>query len=106
MAHAYTPEAIARCVRLGVRSIEHGNGLDAPTAAAMAAAGAHLSQTVVTYAALVEEGAAGGMPRELVAKVGRRRRPRDEGCARGRVPRTILRRGAPPSRPLVIVYRE
>src|SRR5499427_3683522 len=33
MAHAYTPEAIARCVRLGVRSIEHGNLIDQETAA-------------------------------------------------------------------------
>ena len=29
MAHAYTPEAIARAVRAGVRSIEHGNLIDA-----------------------------------------------------------------------------
>ena len=69
-AHAYTPEAITRCVRLGVRCIEHGNRLDGSSAAAMAKGGAFLSQTVLTHKALVEEGEAGGMPRELVAKVG------------------------------------
>ena len=30
MAHAYTPEAITRAVRAGVRTIEHGNLIDAP----------------------------------------------------------------------------
>ena len=70
MAHAYTPAAIARCVRLGVRSIEHGNQLDEGAAAAMAAAGAFLSQTNVTYLALRESGEAAGMPAPLVAKVG------------------------------------
>ena len=28
MAHAYTPEAILRCMRLGVKCIEHGNLLN------------------------------------------------------------------------------
>ena len=70
MAHAYTPAAIARCVRLGVRSIEHGNQLDEAAAAAMAEAGAFLSQTNVTYLALRESGEAAGMPAPLVAKVG------------------------------------
>ena len=70
-AHAYTAEAIARCVRLGVRSIEHGNILDENAAKAMAKAGAFLSQTNITYVALREEGASGGMPAALVAKVGR-----------------------------------
>lgn len=36
-AHAYMPSAIVRAVEAGVRSIEHGNFLDAPTAQAMAA---------------------------------------------------------------------
>lgn len=35
-AHAYTPRAIERAVRCGVRSIEHGNYIDPPTAQAMA----------------------------------------------------------------------
>ena len=40
LAHAYTPAAIRRAVECGVRSIEHGNLIDAPTAALMAARGA------------------------------------------------------------------
>ena len=44
MAHAYTPEAIIRCVQLGVKSIEHGNLLNEEAALAMAEAGAYLSQ--------------------------------------------------------------
>ena len=35
-AHAYMPRAIERAVRCGVRSIEHGNYIDPPTAQAMA----------------------------------------------------------------------
>jgi imidazolonepropionase-like amidohydrolase len=69
-AHAYTAEAILRAVRLGVTSIEHGNLLDEEAAIAMRDAGAHLSQTIVTYAALVEDGLKYGMPQRLVDKVG------------------------------------
>jgi imidazolonepropionase-like amidohydrolase len=36
MAHAYTPRAIARAVRAGVRSIEHGHLADEATAAMLA----------------------------------------------------------------------
>ncbi|KAF8068175.1 hypothetical protein HT031_001861 [Scenedesmus sp. PABB004] len=69
-AHAYTPKAIARALAAGARSIEHGNWLDADTAATMANCGAWLVPTTVTYAALAREGEAGGMPAALVAKVG------------------------------------
>ncbi len=69
MAHAYTPEAIARCVRLGVRSIEHGNLIDAETAALMAAEDAFLVPTLVTYEALRREGARFGFPEVSIAKI-------------------------------------
>lgn len=69
-AHAYTPPAITRALAAGVRSIEHGNWLDEDTAELMAADGAFLVPTTITYAALQREGVAGGMPAELVAKVG------------------------------------
>lgn len=49
MAHAYTAKAIARCVECGVRTIEHGNLIDEPTAALMASRGAYLVPTLVTY---------------------------------------------------------
>ncbi|MCW5321748.1 amidohydrolase family protein [Verminephrobacter aporrectodeae subsp. tuberculatae] len=69
LAHAYTACAIARAVRCGVRSIEHGNLVDAPTAALMAQAGAYAVPTLVTYDALATEGARYGLPKESVAKV-------------------------------------
>lgn len=69
LAHAYTAEAIARAVRCGVRTIEHGNLVDAPTASLMAEAGAYAVPTLVTYDALASEGATYGLPPESVAKV-------------------------------------
>ena len=51
-AHAYTAEAIARAVAAGVRTIEHGNLIDAPTAKLMAERGAYLVPTLVTYDAM------------------------------------------------------
>ncbi|HEY2255454.1 MAG TPA: amidohydrolase family protein, partial [Variovorax sp.] len=56
LAHAYTAEAISRAVRCGVRTIEHGNLVDAETAALMAEAGAYAVPTLVTYDALTSEG--------------------------------------------------
>lgn len=60
-AHAYSPEAIRHSVDNGVRSIEHGNLLDAETAAAMAAAGAFLVPTLATYDAMERRGEQIGM---------------------------------------------
>lgn len=62
MAHAYTAEAIARCVEFGVRSIEHANLIDAPTAKRCAEAGAFVVPTLVTYDALERFGAELGLP--------------------------------------------
>jgi imidazolonepropionase-like amidohydrolase len=69
MAHAYTGRAIARAVRCGVRTIEHGNLVDAEAAAVMAAHGAIAVPTLATYEALANEGAALGFPPEAVAKI-------------------------------------
>ena len=69
MAHAYTAEAIARVVRWGVRTIEHGNLVDAPTAKLMAEMGAYVIPTLVTYEALANEGAQYGLGEESVAKI-------------------------------------
>ncbi|GFR47600.1 hypothetical protein Agub_g9335, partial [Astrephomene gubernaculifera] len=69
-AHAYMPDAIRRAVACGVRSIEHGNYLDAGTAGLMAAKGTFLVPTLVTYQELARAGTAAGMPQELVGKVG------------------------------------
>lgn len=61
LAHAYTPDSIVHAVNNGVRSIEHGNLLDAPAARVMAMAGAFLVPTLITYEALVADGARFGL---------------------------------------------
>ena len=61
LAHAYHPASIANCLEAGVRSIEHGNLLDEATAERMAAQGAFLVPTLVTYAVLSERGAEFGL---------------------------------------------
>ncbi|WP_248961333.1 metal-dependent hydrolase family protein [Sphaerisporangium perillae] len=55
-AHAYSPEAIVHSVENGVRSIEHGNLLDTPTAKLMAEHGAFLVPTLATYDAMGRRG--------------------------------------------------
>jgi imidazolonepropionase-like amidohydrolase len=69
MAHAYTPEAIRRAVDAGVRTVEHGNLIDADTAALMAARGAWLVPTLVTYHKLDELGRKLGFPAASQKKV-------------------------------------
>lgn len=69
MAHAYTAEAIARCVDYGVRSIEHANLIDAPTARRCAEAGAFVVPTLATYEALRRHGGELGFPADSLAKV-------------------------------------
>ena len=69
MAHAYTPEAIRRCVEYGVRSIEHGNLIDPQTAAFAAERGAYVVPTLSTYEALSEHGAALGFPKVSLDKL-------------------------------------
>ncbi|GAA4164922.1 amidohydrolase family protein [Phytohabitans flavus] len=61
-AHAYSPEAIRHAIDNGVRSVEHGNLLDADTAKAMADAGAYLVPTLAAYDAMDRRGADIGMP--------------------------------------------
>lgn len=60
-SHAYSPEAIRHAVDNGVRSVEHGNLLDAETADVMAAAGAFLVPTLAAYDAMERRGAELGM---------------------------------------------
>jgi imidazolonepropionase-like amidohydrolase len=60
-AHAYSPEAITRAVRGGVRTIEHGNLIDAPTAQLMAERAAYIVPTLVTYDSMRRRGADFGM---------------------------------------------
>jgi len=67
-AHAYSPEAIVHSVRNGVRSVEHGNLLDAPTAEIMAECSAFLVPTLAAYDALERRGAELGLSAVSQAK--------------------------------------
>lgn len=69
MAHAYTGRAIRRAVECGVRTIEHGNLVDADAARAMAQHGAIAVPTLITYEALAREGKSLGLPDESVRKI-------------------------------------
>lgn len=68
-AHAYTSASIARAVRLGVRSIEHGNLIDEETATLVAQADAFVIPTLATYEAFERHGAALGAPTHTLAKL-------------------------------------
>lgn len=67
-SHAYSPEGISHAVRAGVRTIEHGNLLDEPTAALMAEHGAILIPTLVAYDAMGRRGDEAGLPPDGQAK--------------------------------------
>ena len=67
-AHSYPANAIARAVECGVRVIEHGNLIDAPTAKLMAKKGAFLVPTLVAYDAIRRHAADFGMGPESLEK--------------------------------------
>jgi imidazolonepropionase-like amidohydrolase len=67
-AHSYPANAIARAVECGVRVIEHGNLIDAPTANLMAEKEAFLVPTLVAYDAINRHGAEFGMSPESLEK--------------------------------------
>ena len=68
MAHVYTARGIRRCVEAGVRTIEHGNFLDEPTAAMMVERGVYLSPNLVCYRILADQATALGYPPGTVEK--------------------------------------
>jgi imidazolonepropionase-like amidohydrolase len=68
-AHAYTPESIARSLRAGVRTIEHGNLLDGATAKLFTDENAYLVMNLVTYWALAKEGREFGLQEASFRKV-------------------------------------
>lgn len=49
MAHAYAPKPIRNCLAAGVRSIEHGNLMDAETAAMLSESSAYYVPTLAIY---------------------------------------------------------
>jgi imidazolonepropionase-like amidohydrolase len=68
-AHAYTGDAVERCLEAGMRTIEHGNLIDDRRAKMIADAGAYLVPTLVTYQVLAEKGKAMGLSPSQMEKV-------------------------------------
>ena len=67
-AHAYTPAAITRAAKAGVRTIEHGNLIDDASAKLMAEKGMYLVANLVAYYAMKERAAQFGMNADMLAK--------------------------------------
>jgi len=67
-AHAYTDEAIERCVRLGVRTIEHCVFVSEKTARMMADKGTLAVPTMATFEAIGSEGKASTMTPEQLER--------------------------------------
>jgi len=68
--HAYTSRAINRGLRAGVRSIEHGNLMDASSIPLFKEHNAFFVPTIVTYHALAARARAGLLPGDIEAKLG------------------------------------
>ena len=68
-AHVYTDKAIARCVELGVHSLEHCNLIEPETARMAAEKGCIAVPTLVAYDALAIEGEALGLGAAEFAKI-------------------------------------
>lgn len=68
LAHAYTPEAITRAVKNGVRTIEHGNLIDDKSARLMAEKKSLMVANLVAYYAMKERGRALGMSADMLEK--------------------------------------
>ena len=67
-AHAYSAKAIERAVKGGVRTIEHGNMIDQPTAGLMAERGAYAVPTLVAYDSMKRRARTFGMSEVSLAK--------------------------------------
>lgn len=68
LAHAYTAEAITRAVTHGVRTIEHGNLIDAPAAQLLAKSEGYLVANLVAYVVMKERAAELGMNADKLEK--------------------------------------
>jgi len=69
MAHVYTPKAMQNCLQAGIRSLEHGNLLDAETARLIAERGAYLVPTLTVFDVLAREGKGAGMDPFVLSKL-------------------------------------
>jgi imidazolonepropionase-like amidohydrolase len=66
MAHVYTDEGIRRCLRAGVRSIEHGNFASEETIAMMSKCGAYLDPTFISLVQRIESASENHLPDLIV----------------------------------------
>ena len=66
MAHVYTDEGIRRCLRAGVRSIEHGNFASEETIAMMSEYGAYLDPTFISLVQRIESARETGLSEAIV----------------------------------------
>ena len=73
LAHAYSAASVRRALEAGVRSIEHGNLIDADTAKAIRDAGAFLVPTMATYEVIAREGAQHGIGAYQLRKINQAR---------------------------------
>ena len=81
LAHAYSGAAVRQALAAGVRSIEHGNLIDAESARAIKDAGAYLVPTLVTYEAIGREGKRYGIGDHQLRKIDQAREKALEGLA-------------------------
>ena len=83
MAHSHTADAAQRCVRLGIRSIEHGTLIDRHTARIVAQSDCYVVPTLVVIDRALEFGQQVGMTPTSLAKmqeVGRHSRQAFDYC--------------------------
>src|SRR6185503_1764173 len=66
MAHVYTDEGVRRCLKAGVRSIEHANFVNEETVAMMAGHGAFYVPTFISLVQRVESAAETHLPDAIV----------------------------------------
>ena len=66
MAHAYSDDAVRRCLRAGVRSIEHANSVSEETVALMAEHGAFFDPTFISLVQRVESAGDTGLSETIV----------------------------------------
>lgn len=69
LGHAYTARSVNRGLKLGVRSIEHGNLIDEESVELLLKNDAFLVPTLVTYERLKRDGAEFGLPKASQDKV-------------------------------------
>jgi imidazolonepropionase-like amidohydrolase len=69
MAHVYTDDGIRRCLKAGVRSIEHGNFATEETIAMMAEYGAYLDPTFISLVQRIESAGETGLSDAIVGNL-------------------------------------